>query len=81
MNYTDWFVLVVGTLAVVGFTASELRRRRQAPTRELVRGQPVIFATRAAVLIHARGAGRQRLGRAQGNRLATASGALPVASK
>ena len=55
MNYTDWFVLVVGTLAVVGFTASEVRRRRQAPTHELVRGQPVIFATRAVVLIHARG--------------------------
>ena len=54
MNYTDWFVLVVATLAVVGFTGSELRQRRQA-TRESVRGQPVIFATRAAVLIHAQG--------------------------
>jgi hypothetical protein len=56
MNETDWFVIVVGALAVVVFTGNELRRRREHPTRELVHGQPVIFATRAAVLIHHRGA-------------------------
>ena len=56
MNETDWFVIVVGALAVFVFTGNELRRRREAPTRELVHGQPVIFATRAAVLIRARGA-------------------------
>ena len=56
MNETDWFVIVVGALAVVVFMGNELRRRREAPTRELVHGQPVLFATRAAVLIHARGA-------------------------
>ena len=55
MNGTDWFVIVVGALAVFVFTGNELRRRREAPTRELVHGQPVIFATKAAVLIHARG--------------------------
>ena len=56
MNYTDWFVIVVGALAVFVFAGNELRRRREAPTRQLVHGQPVIFATRAAVLIRARGA-------------------------
>jgi hypothetical protein len=55
MNETDWFVIVVGALAVFVFTGNELRWRRARPTRELVHGQPVIFATKAAVLIHARG--------------------------
>jgi hypothetical protein len=55
MNETDWFVIVWVALAVVVVTGNELRRRRESPTRELVHGQPVIFATRAAVLIHARG--------------------------
>jgi hypothetical protein len=55
MNDTDWFVIVVGALAVVVFTGNELRRRREAPTRELVHAQPVMFATKAAVLIRARG--------------------------
>jgi hypothetical protein len=39
----------------VALTSFALRRRREAPTRELVHEQPVVFATRAAVLIHARG--------------------------
>jgi hypothetical protein len=56
MNETDWYVIVFGALAVVVFTGNEVRRRRESPTRELVHRQPVIFATRAAVLIHARGA-------------------------
>jgi len=52
MNETDWFVIVCGALAVLVFTGNEVRRRRESPTRELVHGQPVMFATRAAVLIH-----------------------------
>jgi len=62
MNYTDWFVIVVGALAVVVFTGNELRRRRESPTRELVHAQPAIFATRAAVLIHSREAGGSNWG-------------------
>jgi len=52
----DWFLIVWGTLAAAAATSLVVRRRREAPTRNLVHGQPVIFATRAAVLIHARGA-------------------------
>ena len=52
---SDWFVILWVALAVVVVTGNVLLRRRESPTRELVRGQPVIFTTRAAVLIHARG--------------------------
>jgi hypothetical protein len=51
----DWFVILWVALAVVAVTGNVLHRRRESPTRELVHGQPAIFATRAAVLIHARG--------------------------
>jgi hypothetical protein len=51
----DWFVILWVALAVVVVTGNVLYRRRESPTRELVHGQPVIFSTRAAVLIHARG--------------------------
>lgn len=40
------------TVALASFA---VQRRRESPLREWVRGQSVIFATRAAVLIHARG--------------------------
>jgi hypothetical protein len=54
---SDWFVILWVALAVVVVTGNILLRRRERPTRDLVHGQPVVFATRAAVLIHARGAG------------------------
>jgi hypothetical protein len=44
-----WLVLVV-----VALTSFVLRQRRQAPQRALVHEQSVIFATRAAILVHAR---------------------------
>ena len=49
------FLLVWVVLVVVGLTNFAVRRRRQAPTRDLVHGAPVIFATRAAVLVRGRG--------------------------
>ena len=51
----DWFVILWVVLALAVVTANVLRRRRESPTRELVHGQSVVFATRGAVLIHARG--------------------------
>jgi hypothetical protein len=81
MNETDWFVTVVGALAVLVFAGNELRRRRESLTRELVHGQPVIFATRAAVLIHSRGAegvGWNVLKGAGSSRLLVHSGGLEV---
>ena len=55
MTSGAWFVTAWAVLMAVALTSFAVRRRRQAPTRELVHGQPVIFATRATVLIHARG--------------------------
>jgi hypothetical protein len=52
---SDWFVILWVVLAVVVVTGNVLLRRRERPTRDLVHGQPVIFATKAAVLVHARG--------------------------
>ena len=58
MTPGHWFLIVWVVLVVVALTSLVVRRRRQSPTRDLVQGQPVIFATRAAVLVHARGLGR-----------------------
>jgi hypothetical protein len=55
MTSATWFLTAWVVLVAVALTSFAARRRRESPTRELVRGQPVIFATRAAVLIHARG--------------------------
>jgi hypothetical protein len=55
MTAGTWFFIVWLVVVVVALTSFAVRRRRESPTRELVHGQPVIFATRAAVLIHARG--------------------------
>jgi hypothetical protein len=46
-----WFFIAWVVLVVVGLSKFVTRRRRESPTRELVHGQAVIFATRAAVLI------------------------------
>jgi hypothetical protein len=54
---SNWFVILWVALAVVVVTGNVILRRRESPTRELVHGQPAIFATRAAVLIHHREAG------------------------
>jgi hypothetical protein len=40
---------------VVALTTFAVRRHRESPTRDLIHGQPVIFATPAPVLVHARG--------------------------
>jgi hypothetical protein len=49
------FTIAVVTLMLVALISQSVRRRRESPTRELVQVQPVIYSTRAAVLIHARG--------------------------
>jgi hypothetical protein len=51
----DWFLIVWAVLVAAALISLVVRRRRQGPTRDLVHRQPVIFATRAAVLVHARG--------------------------
>jgi hypothetical protein len=55
MTFGEWFAVVWFVLVVTALTSFVVRRRRESPTRDMVHGQPVIFATRAAVLIHARG--------------------------
>jgi hypothetical protein len=55
MNSGTWFLIAWVVVAMVALTSFAVRRRRESLTREIVHGQPVIFATRAAVLIHARG--------------------------
>lgn len=49
------FLIVVPALFVVAFVSLRRRQRREAPTRDWVRQQPVLFRARAAILIHARG--------------------------
>lgn len=46
------FTIAVVTLMVVALISQVVRRHRESPTRELLHGQPVIFATRAAVLVN-----------------------------
>jgi hypothetical protein len=48
------FLVVWVAFVAVALTRFGMRRRRESPTREFVRGQPVIFATRAAVFIRVR---------------------------
>ena len=55
MTSGTWFLIAWVVLVVVALTSFAKRRRRESPTRALVHEQPVIFATRAAVLIRARG--------------------------
>jgi hypothetical protein len=55
VTFGTWFLIVWIVLAVVALTNFAVRRRRGAPSRKIVHGQPVTFATRAAVQIHARG--------------------------
>jgi hypothetical protein len=55
MTFGEWFLVVWFVLLVAALTSFVVRRRRESPTRDVVHGQPVIFATRAVVLIHARG--------------------------
>src|ERR1700721_1601180 len=55
MTSGAWFVTVWAVLVAVALTSFAVRRRREAPAREFVHDQRVVFATRAAVLIHARG--------------------------
>ena len=40
---------------VVALAALAVRQRKESPTRDWVRQQPVLFKTSAAILIHARG--------------------------
>lgn len=55
MTPGSWLLVVVVVLVVVALAALVLRQRRESPTRVWVREQPVLFKTRAAILIHARG--------------------------
>jgi hypothetical protein len=52
MSFGDWFLIVWVALVLVAAISFAVRRRRESPTRDLIHGQPVIFATRAAVLIN-----------------------------
>jgi hypothetical protein len=52
---SSWFVIVVVILMAVAIASLALRQRRESPTRDWVREQPVLFEARAANLIHARG--------------------------
>jgi hypothetical protein len=49
------FTILVFVLMAVAFFLHALRKRRESPTRDWVRKQPVLFTTRAAILVHARG--------------------------
>lgn len=49
-----WFLIVVVVLMAVAIGALVRRQRRESPTRDWVREQPVLFEARAAILIHAR---------------------------
>lgn len=51
----SWFLIAVVALMVVAVVALVRRQRRESPTRDWAREQPVLFKTRAAILIHARG--------------------------
>jgi hypothetical protein len=68
-----WVVLVV-----MGLTRLAVKRRRESPTRELVHGQPVIFATRAVVLLPIQGRGWRALTGAGWPQLLVHSGGLEV---
>jgi hypothetical protein len=52
MSFGAWFAIVWGVLVVVAIGSLVFRHRRESPTRQLVLGEPVLFATRAAVLIN-----------------------------
>jgi hypothetical protein len=52
VTFGTWFLIVWVALFVVAITSFVRRRRRESPTRELIHGQPVIFATPAAVLVN-----------------------------
>jgi hypothetical protein len=72
------FLAVWVVLVVMGLTRLVVKRRRESPTREFVRGQPVIFATRAAVLIPIQGRGWRSLSGAGWPQLLVHSGGLEV---
>jgi hypothetical protein len=57
MTSGNLFLTVWVVIVAVVLTRLAVRRRRESPTRELVHGEPVIFATRAAVLIRLRRTG------------------------
>ena len=48
MTFGAWFFIVWFVLLVTAVTFFVLRRRREAPTDDLIHGQPVIYATSAA---------------------------------
>jgi hypothetical protein len=50
-----WFGIVFAILAAVGIGSLVQRQRRESPTRDWIRNQPVLFEARAAIQIHARG--------------------------
>jgi hypothetical protein len=75
------FLAVWVVVVAMGLTRLVAKRRRESPTREFVRGQPVIFATRAAVLIRLRrtgGSGWGTLSGAGWPQLLVHSGGLEV---
>ena len=51
MSFGTWFLIVWVAGFVVAVSSLAVRRRRESPTRELIHGEPVIFATRPAVLV------------------------------
>jgi hypothetical protein len=55
MTFSTWF----DSACVLGFPVAlihlVLRRRRESPTRMLVHGEPVIFATKAVAMVYVRG--------------------------
>jgi hypothetical protein len=54
MTFNTWFPIVWVALVAVMLRRFVVHRRREAPFRELIHSQPVVFTTRAAVLIRAR---------------------------
>lgn len=52
---SSWFLIVCLGGMAVALGSLMLRQRRESPTRDWIRNQPVLFETRAAILIHARG--------------------------
>ncbi|MGY2876547.1 hypothetical protein ACVW00_003737 [Marmoricola sp. URHA0025 HA25] len=50
-----YVMLLFVVIALVGGGSLVLRQRRESPTRDWVREQPVLFEAKAAILVHARG--------------------------
>jgi hypothetical protein len=52
---SSWFALAWSVGVVLAIGGLLRRQRRESPTRDWVRNQPVLFEARAAIQIHARG--------------------------